>query len=204
MFGREKDGEISGCVTLTRYMEENPTAGLQQEESDQEIEYDEDGNPIAPPKKKEIDPLPPVDHTEIQYEPFEKNFYNVHDEIASLSKQQIDDLRKTLGIKVSGPSPPNPVTSFGHFGFDDALIKAIRKNEYTQPTPIQAQAVPAALSGRDIIGIAKTGSGKTAAFIWPMLVHIMDQRELKEGDGPIGLILAPTRELSQQVLVTLS
>lgn len=48
-------------------------------------------------------------------------------------------------------------------------------------------------------GIAKTGSGKTAAFIWPMLVHVMDQRELADGDGPIGLILAPTRELSQQV-----
>lgn len=182
-----------------RYMEENPTAGLQQEDSDQEIEYDEDGNPIAPPRKKEIDPLPAIDHSEIQYEPFEKNFYNVHEEIASLSKQQIEDLRNTLGIKVSGPAPPNPVTSFGHFGFDDPLIKSIRKNEYTQPTPIQAQAVPAALSGRDIIGIAKTGSGKTAAFIWPMLVHIMDQKELKAGDGPIGLILAPTRELSQQI-----
>lgn len=188
------------CVLFLRYMEENPTAGLQQEESDQEIEYDEDGNPIAPPKKKEIDPLPPIDHSEIEYEPFDKNFYNVHEEIASLSKQQVDDLKNTLGIKVSGPSPPNPVTSFAHFGFDDALIKTIRKNEYTQPTPIQAQAVPAALSGRDIIGIAKTGSGKTAAFIWPMLVHIMDQRELKTGDGPIGLILAPTRELSQQVI----
>ena len=54
-----------------------------------------------------------------------------------------------------------------------------------------------------LTGIAKTGSGKTAAFIWPMLVHIMDQRELKPGDGPIGLILAPTRELSQQVLTNL-
>lgn len=59
--------------------------------------------------------------------------------------------------------------------------------------------MPAALSGRDIIGIAKTGSGKTAAFIWPMLIHIMDQRELQPGEGPIGLILAPTRELSQQI-----
>ncbi|KAG8222220.1 hypothetical protein J437_LFUL001418 [Ladona fulva] len=81
---------------------------------------------------------------------------------------------------------------------DEALMKAIRKSEYSQPTPIQAQAVPAGLSGRDLIGIAKTGSGKTAAFIWPMLVHIMDQKELEPGDGPIGLILAPTRELSQQ------
>ena len=67
------------------------------------------------------------------------------------------------------------------------------------PTPIQAQAVPIALSGRDIIGIAKTGSGKTAAFIWPLLIHIMDQPELKPGDGPVGLILAPTRELALQI-----
>lgn len=50
-----------------------------------------------------------------------------------------------------------------------------------------------------LAGIAKTGSGKTVAFIWPLLVHIMDQKELAVGDGPIGLILAPTRELSQQV-----
>ena len=78
-------------------------------------------------------------------------------------------------------------------------MKSIRKAGYTQPTPIQAQGVPVALSGRDIIGIAKTGSGKTAAYLWPLLIHIMDQRELKKGDGPIGLILAPTRELSQQV-----
>ncbi|EFN83169.1 ATP-dependent RNA helicase DDX42 [Harpegnathos saltator] len=197
-FRADIDGEDDE-ESYYRYMEENPTAGLQQEESDQEIDYDEDGNPIAPLKKKEIDPLPPIGHSKIDYESFEKNFYNVHEEIANLNKQQVDNLRKTLGIKVSGPSPPNPVTSFGHFGFDDALMKAIRKNEFTQPTPIQAQAVPAALNGRDIIGIAKTGSGKTAAFIWPMLVHIMDQRELKAGDGPIGLILAPTRELSQQI-----
>ena len=45
------------------------------------------------------------------------------------------------------------------------------------------------MSGRDIIGIAKTGSGKTAAFLWPALVHIMDQKELEEGDGPIAIIL---------------
>ena len=46
---------------------------------------------------------------------------------------------------------------------------------------MQAQAIPAALSGRDVIGIAQTGSGKTAAFLWPMIVHIMDQPALKEG-----------------------
>ena len=50
-----------------------------------------------------------------------------------------------------------------------------------------------------MIGIAKTGSGKTAAFIWPMLVHIMDQKELDTGEGPIAIIVCPTRELCQQV-----
>lgn len=59
--------------------------------------------------------------------------------------------------------------------------------------------MPIALSGRDMIGIAKTGSGKTAAFIWPMLVHIMDQKELEAGEGPIAIIVCPTRELCQQV-----
>ena len=91
------------------------------------------------------------------------------------------------------------MSSFAHFGFDEALLKSIRKQKYTTPMPIQAQGVPSALSGRDLIGIAKTGSGKTAAFLWPLLVHIMDQRPQKAGDGPTGLICAPTRELSQQV-----
>lgn len=191
----EEDDEES----YYRYMEENPQAGLRDDGSDVEIEYDEDGNPIAPPKNKNIDPLPPIYHSEISYESFEKNFYTPHEDIANLNEDQVRDLRKTLGVKVTGPEPPKPVTSFGHFGFDEPLMKAIRKAEYTQPTPIQAQAIPAGLGGRDIIGIAKTGSGKTAAFIWPMLVHIMDQRVLKPDDGPIGLILAPTRELSLQI-----
>lgn len=182
-----------------RYMEENPLAGVLDQGSDDEMEYDEDGNPIAPPRRRDIDPLPPIDHSEITYQPFEKNFYTPHEDILNLDAQQVNELRNTLGIKVTGPQPPHPVSSFGHFGFDETLIKAIRKSDFTQPTAIQAQAIPAALNGRDIIGIAKTGSGKTAAFLWPMLVHIMDQKELEPGDGPIGLILAPTRELSLQI-----
>lgn len=99
-----------------------------------------------------IDPLPPIDHSTIEYAPFEKNFNIVHEEIAGLSKEQVKSLRETLGIKVTGPDPPHPVSSFAHFGFDDSLMKVIRKSEYTQPTPIQAQAIPAALSGRDVLG----------------------------------------------------
>ena len=63
----------------------------------------------------------------------------------------------------------------------------------------QAQAIPAIMSGRDMIGIAKTGSGKTLAFLLPMFRHIADQEELEEGDGPIAIILTPTRELCLQI-----
>lgn len=55
------------------------------------------------------------------------------------------------------------------------------------------------MKGRDTIGIAETGSGKTLAYILPMLRHVIDQPGLEEGDGPIGLIIAPTRELAHQI-----
>ncbi|XP_017463782.1 PREDICTED: ATP-dependent RNA helicase DDX42, partial [Rhagoletis zephyria] len=193
-----------------RFMKENPNAGvgvLAAGSDDEDLvggggvhtEYDDDGNPLPSNAKKLIDPLPMIYHSEINYAPFERNFYTEHAEIKALSSAAVVDLRRRLNLRVSGPSPPKPVTSFAHFGFDEVLMRAIRKLEYTQPTPIQAQAIPAALSGRDLIGIAKTGSGKTAAFIWPLLVHILDQPALAPGDGPIGVILAPTRELSQQI-----
>lgn len=80
-------------------MEENPLHNGD-DGSDIEVEYDEDGNPLAPVKKKYIDPLPPIDHSEIQYEPFEKNFYTPHEEIEALDSYQVEELKKNLGVKV--------------------------------------------------------------------------------------------------------
>lgn len=154
----EEDNEES----YYRYMEENPNAGLQPVEDDHpEIEYDEDGNPIAPDKKKIIDPLPPIDHSEINYEPFKKDFYQEHSEIAALDDAKVHELRQTFDLTVSGKNPPKPVSSFAHLGFDDKMLKAIIKAEYSSPTPIQAQAVPCALMGRDVLGIAHTGKKST-------------------------------------------
>ncbi|XP_050310964.1 ATP-dependent RNA helicase DDX42 [Anthonomus grandis grandis] len=192
----EEDNEES----YYRYMEENPNAGLLPTEEDGiEIEYDEDGNPIAPDKKRIIDPLPPIDHSEIEYQPFQKNFYIEHPEIKMLPNDKVDELRNTYDLKVSGGGAPKPVASFAHLGFDDKLLKAIIKAEYTSPTPIQAQAVPAAMMGRDVLGIAQTGSGKTAAFLWPLMKHVSVQPPVEEGQGPVALILAPTRELALQI-----
>ncbi|CAF3600862.1 unnamed protein product [Rotaria sordida] len=186
-----------------RWLEENPNAGLpiadNDDDEDRELQYDDDGNLIAPEISKHIDPLPSIDHSTIEYSPFEKNFYVEHEDIRNLSNQQVNELRNKLGVNVRGVNIPRPVVSFAHFGFDERLMKTLRKSEFTTPTPIQSQAIPSALSGRDIIGIAKTGSGKTGAFIWPAIVHIMAQEQLKVDDGPIVLICAPTRELAQQI-----
>ena len=75
----------------------------------------------------------------------------------------------------------------------------IRQREYQAPTPIQAQGIPLVLSGRDVLGCAETGSGKTASFAIPMIQQCINSPPLRRGDGPIGLVLAPTRELAQQV-----
>ncbi|KAJ3408176.1 hypothetical protein HDV05_005126 [Chytridiales sp. JEL 0842] len=151
--------------------------------------------------KKDIEPLPRVDHSAISYIEIEKNLYEEHPDITKLTDADVSQIRRELDVRISGPDMPKPCISFGHFGFDNALVSVIAKQGFTEPTAIQKQAIPAALSGRDIIGIAQTGSGKTAAFLWPMLVHIMDQQELQKGEGPIGVILAPTRELANQIYI---
>nr|CAI5827785.1 unnamed protein product [Callosobruchus analis] len=78
-------------------------------------------------------------------------------------------------------------------------MEEIFKQGYEAPTPIQAQGWPIALSGKDMVGIAQTGSGKTLAYTLPATVHVNNQDDLNRGDGPIVLILAPTRELAQQI-----
>ncbi|BDA43593.1 probable ATP-dependent RNA helicase DDX42 [Coccomyxa sp. Obi] len=153
----------------------------------------------GPNDRKKIEPLAPLDHASIEYEDFAKDFYEEHPTMSAMTHAEVTALRASLGIRVSGFDAPKPVQTFEQCGLDGALMGVIKKAGYQKPTPIQAQAIPAALAGRDILGIAKTGSGKTAAFVLPMLVHIMDQPELEKGEGPIGIIVAPTRELSEQI-----
>ncbi|KAK9984325.1 hypothetical protein SO802_033850 [Lithocarpus litseifolius] len=163
------------------------------------VEYDSDDNPIVLDKKK-IEPILPLDHSEIDYEPFTKDFYEEKESISGMSEQDVAEYRKSLAIRVSGFDVPRPIKAFEDSGFSVQLMNAIKKQGYEKPTSIQCQALPIVLSGRDVIGIAKTGSGKTAAFVLPMIVHIMDQPEI-EKEGPIGVICAPTRELAHQIFL---
>ena len=87
--------------------------------------------------------------------------------------------------------------NFNELGLSEKVLKAIEASGYTSPTPIQAEAIPHALAGRDVLGIAQTGTGKTAAFTLPMLSRLEQGRA--RARMPRTLILEPTRELAAQV-----
>jgi ATP-dependent RNA helicase RhlE len=92
------------------------------------------------------------------------------------------------------------LTSFTDFGLAEPILRALAQENYATPTPIQAQAIPPAVSGRDIVGIAQTGTGKTAAFALPILHQLAAKPQRAERKTCRVLVLSPTRELSGQIL----
>ena len=102
-------------------------------------------------------------------------------------------------IQIFGRNIPKPVESFEEANWPDYIQAEIRRAGFEKPSPIQCQAWPMASSGRDLVAISATGSGKTIAFALPAMIHINAQPLLQPGDGPIALILAPTRELAVQI-----
>ena len=92
------------------------------------------------------------------------------------------------------------MTSFHDFGLAEPITRALAEEKYATPTPIQAQTIPVVLSRRDVIGIAQTGTGKTAAFAVPILHHLFTNRRRPERKTCRVLVLSPTRELSGQIL----
>lgn len=108
----------------------------------------------------------------------------------------------SISFKGSGSAPILPIRNWEEAELAEELAKGIKRMGFKKPSPIQMAAIPIGMQGRDLIGIAETGSGKTAAFVIPLLHYIMRQppmTDLNEGDGPYAVILAPTRELAQQI-----
>ncbi len=89
---------------------------------------------------------------------------------------------------------------FSKFGLDAGILLAIQKSGYTRPTPVQAAAIPKVMQGGDLIAIAQTGTGKTAAFVLPMLHRLANSNREGRPRGLKSLILAPTRELAVQIM----
>ncbi|KAK0734022.1 Pre-mRNA-splicing ATP-dependent RNA helicase prp-28 [Lasiosphaeria miniovina] len=126
------------------------------------------------------------------------------------SEKSLDDMKErdwrifkeNFGISTKGGSIPNPMRSWEESKISQRLLRVVADVGYEEPSPIQRAAIPIALQARDLIGVAVTGSGKTAAFLLPLLEYITELPALSEynkNDGPYALILAPTRELVQQI-----
>ncbi|KAB2604138.1 DEAD-box ATP-dependent RNA helicase 20-like [Pyrus ussuriensis x Pyrus communis] len=114
-------------------------------------------------------------------------------------RHRVKEYRQLRGISVSSSNVPKPIRTLGRTPFPEYVKDEFSKAGFVRPTPIQAQAWPVALEGRDFIGIAPPGSGKTLAYLLPAIVHVKSQKRLSCGDGPIVLILAPTEERARQI-----
>ncbi|KAJ5895100.1 Pre-mRNA-splicing ATP-dependent RNA helicase prp28 [Penicillium taxi] len=130
------------------------------------------------------------------------------------SEKRLDEMRdrdwrifkEDFNIASKGNNVPPPMRSWEESGLPQQLLNLVDRVGYKDPTPIQRAAIPIALQSHDLIGVAVTGSGKTASFLLPLLVYILDMPrfDMDEGrinDGPYSLVLAPTRELAQQIEV---
>lgn len=127
-----------------------------------------------------------------------KALYTESPEVAATSSAAVDAWRAERNIAVES-CDLKPITAFEQSGLSSKELYATRN--FTTPSPIQAQCLPIALSGRDLVGIAATGSGKTLAFGLPALRHIRAQIEggAASGRKPVALVIAPTRELALQI-----
>ncbi|CAM9711097.1 unnamed protein product [Ectocarpus sp. 4 AP-2014] len=118
-----------------------------------------------------------------------------------MTEEDCDKLREKWSILVDGEKVPPPIKSFREMKLPDPMLAALEAKGIKRPTPIQVQGVPVALSGRDMIGIAFTGSGKTVTFSIPLIMLALEE-EMKlpvvGGEGPFGVILCPSRELARQ------
>ncbi|KAG8100375.1 hypothetical protein GUJ93_ZPchr0013g35973 [Zizania palustris] len=145
-------------------------------------------------RDREPDPFASIEAEEIEFEGQENTGINF-------------DAYEDIPVETSGHDVPPPVNTFAEIDLGDALNENIRRCKYVKPTPVQRHAIPISIGGRDLMACAQTGSGKTAAFCFPIISGIMKSRDSRPPARsrssrtacPLALILSPTRELSVQI-----
>ncbi|CAH8385375.1 unnamed protein product [Eruca vesicaria subsp. sativa] len=146
------------------------------------------------------------DRREREVNPFEDADAEPEPEFTEQDNTGINfDAYEDIPIETSGDNVPPAVNTFAEIDLGEALNLNIRRCKYVKPTPVQRHAIPILLAGRDLMACAQTGSGKTAAFCFPIISGIMkDQHVLQRPRGsrtvyPLAVILSPTRELASQI-----
>ncbi|KEP60753.1 UNVERIFIED_CONTAM: DEAD (Asp-Glu-Ala-Asp) box polypeptide 41 family protein [Hammondia hammondi] len=127
--------------------------------------------------------------------------WRLPDKYAEMTLAEANEVRERFFIDVSGEDPPPPFRNFKDMRFPQPILRGLQERGISYPTQIQMQGIPAILQGRDIIGIAFTGSGKTLVFSLPMIMGALES-EIRSpylpGEGPFGLVVCPSRELASQ------
>ncbi|XP_039951485.1 ATP-dependent RNA helicase abstrakt [Bactrocera tryoni] len=137
----------------------------------------------------------------IQYEDPIKTSWRPPRYLAVMTEERRNAIRKRLRILVEGDDVAPPIRSFREMKFPKGILNGLSAKGIKKPTPIQVQGIPAVLSGRDLIGIAFTGSGKTLVFVLPIIMFALEQEyrlPFERNEGPYGLIICPSRELAKQ------
>lgn len=170
------------------YNENNDKQNRRRRENDND---GREGNNEDEPKKREIYIPPEL--------PNDESSLFGNDVSMGINFDKYDDIE----VKVTGENAPRPIQSFSQTGLRTILLDNIKKSGYTKPTPVQKYAIPIIMSGRDLMACAQTGSGKTAAFVLPILHTLLDSpRDLittSTSCEPQVIIVSPTRELTQQI-----
>ena len=121
--------------------------------------------------------------------------------LAEMAEEEHEANRKKWGIILEGDDSPPPMKNFKDMKIPTCIIAKLALKNITKPSPIQIQGLPALFSGRDVIGIAFTGSGKTLTFVLPMIMLALEEEmnmPLEGREGPLGVVLCPSRELARQ------
>ncbi|XP_022161749.1 ATP-dependent RNA helicase abstrakt isoform X2 [Myzus persicae] len=137
----------------------------------------------------------------IQYDDPIKTSWTPPRYILAMPEERHENVRLKLRILVEGEEIPPPLKSFREMKLNKGIMAGLSQKGIKKPTPIQVQGIPTVLSGRDMIGIAFTGSGKTLVFVLPLLMFCLEQEiklPFKPNEGPYGLIICPSRELAKQ------
>ncbi|EUD68211.1 adenosinetriphosphatase [Plasmodium inui San Antonio 1] len=186
--GEGKDEEINA---LNSEGSSEPIENLSEDS-----EYNIETNALKKTNKK----LLQVNRDQVEYLPIKKNIYVQVSEITNMKESDVDLFRKNNGnIIVRGKNCPRPVQYFYQCGLPSRILPILEKKNFKKMFGIQMQTIPALMCGRDVIAIAETGSGKTLSYLFPLIRHVLHQPPLRNNDGPIAIILTPTRELSKQV-----
>ena len=156
---------------------------------------------VSPSKSGGLPALTATDWSSINLIPIMKTNYKVSPLTTNRSDEDIAQFYKTAGLSVDGIEPPKPLLTFEECLCFKPAKATFQVKKFEKPTPIQSVCWPISLSGRDLVGNVRTGSGKTLGFLLPAMLHINSQAPIRPGDGPAALVLVPTRELAEQISI---